>query len=193
MRDPETMRLTLNAAETGHLVLATMHSSSCVEALQRMVSASAPETQNSVTAQLADCLIGVVSQRLRFRSAVGLLVPECEILMASSAMRGVLRVGQLFRLATVLEGGGQDGSFTFQRYQEWLDAKTDWSMLESERVEQAELQAPTAVTHVEPAGRPGVNRAALTRRPRRDGVLQIDDAEDPAHILAQLNQDSGEA
>src|SRR3982751_1501949 len=67
MRDPETMRLTLTASETGHLVLATVHSSSCAEALQRVVGAFPAEIQNNVSAQLADCLVGVISQRLRFR------------------------------------------------------------------------------------------------------------------------------
>jgi twitching motility protein PilT len=54
MREPQTMRLTLNAAETGHLVLSTVHSSTCVEALQRVVSAFPGEIQNNVAAQLAD-------------------------------------------------------------------------------------------------------------------------------------------
>jgi len=60
------MRLTLNASETGHLVFATIHSSSAVEALQRLVSAFPSEIQNSVAAQLADCLAAVVCQRLRY-------------------------------------------------------------------------------------------------------------------------------
>src|ERR1041385_4567778 len=68
MREPETMRLTLNASETGHLVMATIHSSSAVEALQRMILAFPSEIQNSVAAQLADCLIAVVSQRLHYRT-----------------------------------------------------------------------------------------------------------------------------
>ncbi|HTA29754.1 MAG TPA: ATPase, T2SS/T4P/T4SS family, partial [Candidatus Cybelea sp.] len=54
MREPETMRLTLSAAETGHLVLATVHSSNCAEALQRVVGAFPAEIQNNVAAQLAD-------------------------------------------------------------------------------------------------------------------------------------------
>src|SRR6202012_2098179 len=83
MRDPETMRLTLAAAETGHLVLATVHSSNCAEALQRVVGAFPAEIQNNVAAQLADCLIGGISQRLQFRPNLGLCVPECEILMAT--------------------------------------------------------------------------------------------------------------
>ena len=64
MREPETMRLTLNAAETGHLVLATVHSSNCAEALQRVVGAFPAEIQSNVAAQLAGCLVGVISQRL---------------------------------------------------------------------------------------------------------------------------------
>ncbi|HEX9046513.1 MAG TPA: ATPase, T2SS/T4P/T4SS family, partial [Verrucomicrobiae bacterium] len=83
MREPETMRLTLNAAETGHLVLATVHSSTCAEALQRVVGAFPAEIQGSIAAQLADCLVGVISQRLRFRPDLNIRVPECEILMAT--------------------------------------------------------------------------------------------------------------
>src|SRR5207302_10629927 len=67
MREPETMRLTLNASETGHLVLTTVHSSTCVEALQRIVSAFSSEIQIGLRAQLADCLVAVICQRLRFR------------------------------------------------------------------------------------------------------------------------------
>src|SRR5438477_4837956 len=72
MREPETMRLTLNAAETGHLVLATVHSSSCAEALQRIVSVFGPEIQNGVAAELADCLLAVISQRLHYRPELNL-------------------------------------------------------------------------------------------------------------------------
>jgi twitching motility protein PilT len=64
MREPETMRLTLSASETGHLVMATVHSSTCAEALQRVVSAFPAEIQSAVSAQLADCLLAVISQRL---------------------------------------------------------------------------------------------------------------------------------
>src|SRR5947209_12352443 len=71
MRDPETMRLTLSASETGHLVMATVHSSTCAEALQRVVSAFPAEIQASVAGQLADCLLAVISQRLHFRNDLG--------------------------------------------------------------------------------------------------------------------------
>jgi len=66
-RTGNRLRLTLNAAETGHLVLATVHSGTCAEALQRVVLAFPSEIQNNIAAQLADSLVGAVCQRLRYR------------------------------------------------------------------------------------------------------------------------------
>ena len=77
LRDAETMRLTLSAAETGHLVLTTVHSSSTGEALQRIVGAFPAEIQAGIATQLADCLVGVVCQRLRFFPERNLRAPEC--------------------------------------------------------------------------------------------------------------------
>ncbi|WP_224370255.1 type IV pilus twitching motility protein PilT [Hyalangium versicolor] len=126
MREPEVMRLTLSAAETGHLVLATVHSASTTEALQRVVAAFPPEQQNSVCMQLADCLVGVVCQRLRFRSELGIRVPECEILTGSTPVKSLVRQGQFFKLPSAIETGAADGCWTFSRYAEWLNRKTDW-------------------------------------------------------------------
>jgi len=82
MREPETMRLTLSASETGHLVLATVHSSSCAEAIQRCgIGLSGGNSERRLLAT-GDCLVAVVSQRLRFREDLNIRVPECEILMA---------------------------------------------------------------------------------------------------------------
>jgi len=128
MRDPETMRLTLSASETGHLVLATVHSSTCAEALQRVVSAFPAEIQNSVAAQVADCLVAVISQRLRFRQDLNIRVPECEILMATHAVKNFIRNRDFFKINNSLETGAEHGMFTFQRYRTWLDNKTNWSL-----------------------------------------------------------------
>jgi twitching motility protein PilT len=126
MRDPETMRLTLNAAETGHLVLATVHSSTCSEALQRIVSAFPAEMQNAVRAQLADCLVGALAQRLRFRPELKIRLPECEILFPTMAIRNFIRMGDFFKISSALETGAEHGMFTFQRYQTWLENKKNW-------------------------------------------------------------------
>jgi len=126
MRTPEVMRLTLNAAETGQLVLATMHSSTCAEALSRISMAFSPEIQGSILAQLADCLVGVVCQRLDFLADYQLRVPRCEVLMASSAAKGTIRAGQFSQLATVIQSGAEHGMWSFDRYQRWMAQKKDW-------------------------------------------------------------------
>jgi len=125
MRDPETMRLTLSASETGHLVLATVHSSSCAEALQRVVSAFPAEIQNSVSAQLADCLVAVISQRLGFRPDLNIRVPECEILMATHAVKNFIRNRDFFKISSAVETGADHGMWSFQRYAKWLDGRTN--------------------------------------------------------------------
>ena len=109
MREPETMRLTLSAAETGHLVLATVHSANCAEALQRVVSAFPAEIQNNIAAQLADCLIAVVSQRLQFRPNLNLCVPECEVLKATMPIKNFIRNRDFFKIISSLETGAADG------------------------------------------------------------------------------------
>src|SRR5260370_13050378 len=103
MRDPETMRLTLSASETGHLVLTTVHSSTCAEALQRIVSSFAPDIQGAVRAQLADCLVGVICQRLRYRPDLKIRVPECEILLPTMAVKNFIRTGDFFKICAPLE------------------------------------------------------------------------------------------
>src|SRR5436190_11387427 len=144
MRDPETMRLTLNASETGHLVLATVHSSTCAEALQRIVGAFPSEIQNGIAAQLADCIVGVISQRLRFRPELNIRVPECEILVPSNAVKNFIRTREFFRIVSAIETGGEHGMWTFTRYRSWLDSRRSWSRLDQEpETPEAEAKQPT--------------------------------------------------
>ncbi len=126
MRDPETMRLTLSASETGHLVLATVHSSSCAEALQRVASAFPSDIQGAVCAQLADCLVAVVSQRLRFRQDLNIRVPECEILVPTHAVKSFIRNRDFFKIVSAMETGADTGMWTFQRYAKWLEGRSNF-------------------------------------------------------------------
>jgi len=123
MRDPETMRLTLSASETGHLVLATVHSSSCAEALQRVAAAFPPEIQAGVCSELADALVAVITQRLRFRQELNIRVPECEILMASHAVKNFIRSREFFKIVSAIETGADHGMWSFQRYAKWVDGR----------------------------------------------------------------------
>jgi twitching motility protein PilT len=126
MRTPDVMRLTLNAAETGHLVLATMHSSTCSEALARLCMSFPAELQGSIRSQLADSLVGVVCQRLNYLPQYQIQVPQCEILMASSAAKSNIRAGQFSQIVSVIQTGGEEGSWSFERYQKWIEQRPNW-------------------------------------------------------------------
>lgn len=155
MRDAETMRLTLNAAETGHLVLATMHSSTCAEALQRLVSAFPAEIQGSVAAQVADCLVAVVAQRLRFRPDLSLRVPECEILVRSTPVKAFIRNRDFFKLPQALETGADVGMWTFDRYANWMAKRTQWHTPGQQDEAPDDLpEATSAPAPLSPAARP---------------------------------------
>jgi twitching motility protein PilT len=140
MRDPETMRLTLCASETGHLVMATVHSSTCSEALQRVVSAFPAEIQSSVAAQLADCMLAVISQRLRFRPELNIRVPECEILVPTHAVKNFIRTRDFFKITSSMETGAEHGMWTMQRYRTWLDSRKNW-YIPGKTAEPAESEA----------------------------------------------------
>jgi twitching motility protein PilT len=149
MREPETMRLTLSAAETGHLVLATVHSSTCGEALQRVVSSFPAEIQGSISAQLADCLVGVICQRLRFRPEIGIRVPECEILLATHAVKSFIRNREFFKFASAIETGADHDMWSFQRYAKWLDNRTQW-YIPGQNPEPPDTETPETASPIPP-------------------------------------------
>ena len=168
MRTPEVIRATLNAAETGHLVLATLHSATCIEALNRICMSFPAELQSSIRAQLADCLVGVVCQRLEFLEAQQLRIPRCEVLLANIAAKGTIRGGQLSQIANVIQAGGEDGMWTFDRYQRWIDQKKDWIRPSSATAGADESEAITLAPQLNPraaAARAGAARSA-PREPR---------------------------
>ena len=178
MRQPEVMRLTLNAAETGHLTFATVHSSNSAEALQRIVSSFPAEIQSSVSAQLADCLLGVVCQRLVYHPEVGLRVPELEVLVATAAVRNLIRQGHFFKLASTIETGAKDGMWSFERYRQWMDAKPSWHDFENAASE-------PAARGTEPVAERPSSTSAAPMRP--DGAFAIEPpGEDFSKLLSEL-------
>ncbi len=126
MRTPDVMRLTLNAAETGHLVLATVHSSSCAEAISRLCMSFNSDIQPSIRAQVADCLIAVVCQRLTYLPQFRMQVPVLEVMVGNTAVKASIRQGALSQLNSAIQTGGEDGMWSFDRYRRWVDSKRDW-------------------------------------------------------------------
>lgn len=203
MRDRETMRLTLDACETGHLVLATLHSATCGEALQRIVAAFPAEEQAQVCAQLADVLVAVVCQRLTWHGTHELQVPELEILMGTGPVAANVRQGQFFKLQTVLTTGAKDGQWTRERYRRWLEGRTDFHRPETSapvvdrRDELADAappgplpvdEGPAVATPPRPPPAPTADDAG--DRPEGSDVIVIDpDPGSLADILGELEQD----
>lgn len=112
MRDLETISTTLTAAETGHLVLATLHTPDAAQTIDRILDVFPPHQQPQVKVQLADCLQGIVSQRLLPRDDRPGRVLAYEILVATAAVRNLVREHATEQLQTVLQTGAQYGMCT---------------------------------------------------------------------------------
>jgi twitching motility protein PilT len=182
MRTPEVMRLTLSAAETGHLVIATMHSATCAEALTRLCMSFPAEIQGSIRSQLADCFVGIVCQRLEFLSEYRLRVPVCEILLPSAASKGTIRGGQFSQIANVLQTGGEQGMWNFDRYERWIAQKRDWVQ---------PTQAPPLQEERIATALPKVQRPAAAPAAPRDDSLEIaidDDVVDLDELAKRIEQ-----
>jgi twitching motility protein PilT len=115
IRDAETTALALTAAETGHLVLASLHSRSSASAIERIVDVCPPEQQPQVRIQLAESLRAVVSQRLlRRRHGTG-RIPAIELLRVNRAVASLIRDGKTAQIASVLQSSYRDGMVVLER------------------------------------------------------------------------------
>ncbi len=113
MRDPETVRAALTAAETGHLVLATLHTNDAPQALDRIVDCFPGDEQEQILGQLANALRGIVAQRL-LPSEDGLSrVMVSEFLANNSAVSACIRDHRFEQIVGLMEIGRRDGMHTF--------------------------------------------------------------------------------
>lgn len=113
MRDPETISLTLNAAETGKLVIATLHTNSAVATAERIVNVFPEDRHNQILLQLSMVLRGVVSQTLLRRTNGG-RVAAFELLLNTSGVRSLIAEGKIHMLPSYLETGGETGMMTME-------------------------------------------------------------------------------
>jgi twitching motility protein PilT len=113
MRDPETMRIALSAAETGHLVFATVHTTDVSAAISRITDAFPTARQNAVRQELAMALAAVLTQTL-VPSRTGSLVPVAELLMVGYGARQHIRKNALQHLNQEITITRKNGSFTFE-------------------------------------------------------------------------------
>lgn len=109
MRDWETIAAALTAAETGHLVLATLHTNDAVQTIDRIVDVFPEHQQQQVRVQLSLALVAVVSQRLLPKATGDGRVLACEVLRNNHAASNLIREGKTHQLYSVIETGTKDG------------------------------------------------------------------------------------
>ncbi|MBO5642906.1 MAG: PilT/PilU family type 4a pilus ATPase [Kiritimatiellae bacterium] len=115
MRDISTVRTALRAAETGHLVLATLHASDSAGAVERLVAVFPPEEQNSIRHQLSLVLKGVLAQHLLPSLAGEGRCVACELLINTTAAANLIATGRSQQLYSVIETGAQQGMRTLDK------------------------------------------------------------------------------
>ncbi len=115
LRDLETIQAALTAAETGHLVISTLHTIDAPKTLDRMIDAFPPNQQGQVIAQLANCLKAVISQRLLKRIGGGRVLCE-EVMMMNRSIRNCLREHKFEQIEGLIEIAANDGMFTIDAH-----------------------------------------------------------------------------
>jgi twitching motility protein PilT len=115
MRDLETVRTAITAAETGHLVLATLHTEDAPQAIDRMIDVFLAEQQQQIRYQLSGSLIGVMAQRL-LPSADGVgMVAAVEVLVNTPAIANLIRSNKGHQIYSAIQTGAADGMQTMDK------------------------------------------------------------------------------
>ena len=127
MRDLETISTTITAAETGHLVFATLHTNSAAQTIHRIVDVFPGEQQDQIRFQLASSLLGIVSQRLIPRIKGG-FIPVCEVMVCNNAVSTLIRENKTHEIPAVIETSAKEGMISLSRALVDLVRKKEISM-----------------------------------------------------------------
>jgi twitching motility protein PilT len=116
LRDLETISVALTAAETGHLVFATLHTQDAAQTIDRIIDVFPPHQQGQVRSQLAATLQGVVCQTLVKKASGRGRVVATEVLIATAAVANLIREGKTYQIASAMQAGGELGMHTMDRH-----------------------------------------------------------------------------
>lgn len=114
MRDLETIEAALTLAETGHLVFATLHTNSAAQATDRIIDVFPAHKQPQIRLQLANVLLGIVSQRLLPKIQGGRVL-ACEIMVANNAVRNLIREGKIYQIPNVILTSAAEGMISLDK------------------------------------------------------------------------------
>jgi twitching motility protein PilT len=115
MRDMETISLAITAAETGHLVFATLHTNNAAESVDRMIDVFPPGQQEQIRVQLSNNLQAIISQQLLPRAGQPGRVPATEIMIASPAVRNLIREAKSHQITSMIQTSGNLGMITMDQ------------------------------------------------------------------------------
>ena len=115
MRDLETIALALTAAETGHLVLSTLHTGSAVKAIDRIIDMYPEGQKTQIRSMMSESLEAVVSQKLIPTKDGKGRIPACEVLISSTAVRNLIREDRIYQIPSLIQAGGTDGMQTLDQ------------------------------------------------------------------------------
>jgi len=115
MRDVETFEAALTIAETGHLVLTTLHTNSASQTPDRIIDVFPKNQQSQIRQQLANVLVGVVSQRLIQKASGSGRIAVCEIMVANQAIRSLIREGKTHMIQSVIQTSASEGMITLDK------------------------------------------------------------------------------
>lgn len=115
LRDPESIATALTAAETGHLVLSTLHTQSAAKSINRIVDAFPSDQQNQVRTQLGDTLRGIITQTLLPKAQSEGRVIATEVLVNTPAIANLIREGEISQIYSMLQAGGSLGMHTLDQ------------------------------------------------------------------------------
>jgi twitching motility protein PilT len=152
MRDLQTISLAVTAAETGHLVIATLHTAGAAKSVDRIVNVFPAGEQQFVRTLLAGCLLGVASQALLKRKDGQGRIAAFEMLVATNAVRSMIRQGKVPQLGSAIQTGMNQGMCTFRR--------SVTPLVADGRVDAAEANELLAQFEDEPGGSGGGARSS---------------------------------
>jgi twitching motility protein PilT len=115
MRDLETIAMALTAAETGHLVLATLHTNSAAQTVNRIIDVFPPHQQEQIRVQLSEALLGILAQTLLPRIDGRGRVAALELLVANSGIRNLIRESKTFQIPSLIETGAKEGMISLDQ------------------------------------------------------------------------------
>jgi twitching motility protein PilT len=120
MRDLDTFKLALRAAETGNLVLATLHTSWTARTISRIIDMFPADERDQITQQISESLIWIIWQDLIKRADLNWRVPAVEILVNTTSIQNMIRKGNIHQINSVIETSAQDWMITMNKYLEYL-------------------------------------------------------------------------